>query len=84
MLAEIGLIGKGPGKYNMYFGGNVGGTRIPKLYKENVNEEGVLTEIDTLVARWSSERNDNEGFGDFTIRTKIVSEVKISKRDFHD
>ncbi|NQZ80462.1 MAG: assimilatory sulfite reductase (NADPH) hemoprotein subunit [Colwellia sp.] len=84
MLAEIGLIGKGPGKYNMYLGGNVGGTRIPKLYKENVNEEGVLTEIDTLVARWSSERNDNEGFGDFTIRTKIVSEVKISKRDFHD
>ncbi|MFT5757332.1 MAG: sulfite reductase (NADPH) hemoprotein beta-component [Alteromonadaceae bacterium] len=84
MLAEIGLVGKGPGKYNMYLGGNIGGTRIPKLYKENVNEEGILTEIDALVARWSGERNANEGFGDFTIRANIVSEVKVSKRDFHD
>ncbi len=84
MLAEVGLVGKGPGKYNMYLGGNIGGTRIPKLYKENVNEEGVLTEMDALVARWSSKRNANEGFGDFTIRANIVSEVKVSKRDFHD
>lgn len=84
MLAEIGLVGKGPGKYNMYLGGNRNGTRIPKLYKENVDEVGVLTEIDTLVARWSNERNNDEGFGDFTIRSGIVSEVKISKRDFHD
>jgi sulfite reductase (NADPH) hemoprotein beta-component len=84
MLAEVGLVGKGPGKYNMYLGGNIGGTRIPKLYKENVNEDGVLTEMDALVARWSSERNANEGFGDFTIRANIVSEVKVSKRDFHD
>lgn len=84
MLAEIGLVGKGPGKYNMYLGGNHNGTRIPKLFKENVDEAGVLVEIDTLVARWSNERNNNEGFGDFTIRTGIVSEVKVSKRDFHD
>ncbi len=38
MLAEIGLVGKGPGKYNMHLGGNLGGTRVPKLYKENLNE----------------------------------------------
>jgi sulfite reductase (NADPH) hemoprotein beta-component len=83
MLAEIGLVGKGPGKYDMYLGGNHGGTRVPKLYKESVNEAGILTEINQLVEHWSKERNADEGFGDFTIRAGIVTEVKVSKRDFH-
>ena len=84
MLAEIGLIGKGPGKYNMYLGGNKAGTRIPKIYKENLSEQALLTEIDQLVARWSVERDSNECFGDFVIRVGIVDEVKVSARDFHD
>ncbi len=84
MLAEIGLVGKGPGKYNMYLGSNLGGTRIPKLYKENLGEQDILTEIDQLSARWAADRNKDEAFGDFVIRAGIVSEVKISMRDFHD
>ncbi len=84
MLAEIGLVGKGPGKYNMYLGSNLGGTRIPKLYKENLGEQDILSEIDSLSARWAAERNENEAFGDFVIRVGIVSEVKISVRDFHN
>lgn len=83
MLAEIGLVGKGPGKYDMYLGGNHGGTRVPKLYKDSVDEAGILTEINQLVEHWSKERNTDEGFGDFTIRAGIVTEVKVSKRDFH-
>ena len=84
MLAEIGLIGKGPGKYNMYLGGNKAGTRIPKIYQENLSEQALLAEIDQLVARWSVERNNDECFGDFVIRVGIVDEVKVSARDFHD
>ncbi|MGB1197841.1 MAG: assimilatory sulfite reductase (NADPH) hemoprotein subunit [Thalassotalea sp.] len=84
MLAEIGLVGKGPSKYNMHLGGNISGTRVPKMYKENLNEQDVLAEIDSLVARWSTEREVNEGFGDFVIRVGIIAEVKVSKRDFHD
>jgi len=88
MLAEIGLVGKGPGKYNMHLGSNQGGTRVPKLYKENLDEQAVLSEIDHLVARWANERNSNnnrdEAFGDFVIRVGIVDEVIISVRDFHD
>lgn len=83
MLAEIGLVGKGPGKYNMYIGGNAGGTRIPKLYLEGIDESAILTEIDTLVGRWATERQSGEGFGDFAIRVGIVAEVIISVRDFH-
>ena len=84
MLAEIGLVGKGPGKYNMYLGSDLAGSRVPKLYKDNVDEATILSEIDTLTARWSAERNNAEAFGDFVIRAGIVDEVKISVRDFHD
>ncbi|WP_206483233.1 assimilatory sulfite reductase (NADPH) hemoprotein subunit [Thalassotalea sp. G2M2-11] len=84
MLAELGLVGKGPGKYNMHLGGNIAGTRVPKMYKENLTEQDILTEIDQLVARWVAEREGNEAFGDFTIRAGIVDEVVVSKRDFHD
>ncbi|MUL18793.1 assimilatory sulfite reductase (NADPH) hemoprotein subunit [Aliivibrio fischeri] len=83
MLAEIGLIGKAPGRYNFHLGGNRSGTRVPKMYKENITDRQILAEIDLLVGRWATERNENEGFGDFTIRSGIVDEVKVSKRDFH-
>ena len=84
MLAEIGLVGKGPSKYNMYLGSDLAGSRVPKLYKENVDEAAILTEFDALTVRWSKERLQNEAFGDFVIRAGIVSEVKISVRDFYD
>ncbi|WP_448565473.1 assimilatory sulfite reductase (NADPH) hemoprotein subunit [Thalassotalea ganghwensis] len=84
MLAEIGLVGKGPGKYNMHLGGNPEGTRVPKMYKENLTEQEILTEIDQLVERWVAERESQEAFGDFVIRAGIIKEVIVSKRDFHD
>jgi sulfite reductase (NADPH) hemoprotein beta-component len=68
----------------MHLGGNLAGTRVPKMYKENLSEQDILDEMDALVARWSTERTSNEAFGDFTIRTGIIAEVKNSKRDFHD
>ncbi|PMM42151.1 assimilatory sulfite reductase (NADPH) hemoprotein subunit [Vibrio splendidus] len=83
MLAELGLVGKAPGRYNMHLGGNKAGTRIPKMYKENITSAQILEEIDSLVGRWATERNDSEGFGDFTIRAGIIEEVIISKRDLH-
>jgi sulfite reductase (NADPH) hemoprotein beta-component len=54
------------------------------MYKENLNEEDILQEIDSLVARWATERNEAEAFGDFVIRVGIIDEVIVSKRDFHD
>jgi sulfite reductase (NADPH) hemoprotein beta-component len=83
MLAEIGLVGKAPGRYNLHLGGNRAGTRVPKMYKENITDKQILEEIDHLVGRWALERQSNEGFGDFTIRTGIIEEVIISKRDFY-
>lgn len=84
MLAEIGLVGKGPGKYNLHLGGNREGTRIPRMYRENISEDDIFAELDTLIGRWATERHDNEAFGDFVIRANIIKPVVDSARDFYD
>mgnify|MGYP001796233235 FL=1 len=83
MLAEVGLVGKGPGKYNLHMGGNRVGTRVPKLYRKNISPDQVITELDELIGLWVAERETDECFGDFVIRKGIVEEVKVSKTDFH-
>lgn len=83
MLAEVGLVGRAPGKYNVYLGGNKVGTRIPKLFLDNVAEVEILAQLDQLIGRWATERQAGEDFGDFVIRSGVVAEVKVSKTDFH-
>ncbi|MEQ9890736.1 assimilatory sulfite reductase (NADPH) hemoprotein subunit [Pectobacterium aroidearum] len=84
MLAEIGLVGKAVGRYNLHLGGNREGTRIPRMYRENINETEILAEIDRLIGLWAQDRQPNEGFGDFTIRTNIIKPVLDPARDFYD
>lgn len=84
MLAEIGLVGKGPGKYNLHLGGNREGTHIPRMYRENIGEDEIFAEIDTLVTQWSEEREAKESFGDFVIRAGIIKPVVDSARDFYE
>ena len=82
MLAEIGLVGKALGRYNLYTGGNREGTRIPRLYKENITEPEILDIISAWVADWAQNRNAGEGFGDFAVRTGITAPVLDAPRDF--
>jgi sulfite reductase (NADPH) hemoprotein beta-component len=84
MLAEVGLVGKAPGKYNFHLGGDRLGTRIPRMYRENIDEKEIMSELDTLIGRWSKERDAKEAFGDFLIRAKVVKPVIDSAKDFYD
>ena len=84
LLAEIGLVGKAIGRYNLHLGGNREGTRIPRMYRENINEDEILQNIDQLVGRWAIERTPGEGFGDFTIRAGIIRPVLDPAQDFWD
>ncbi|QIM68589.1 assimilatory sulfite reductase (NADPH) hemoprotein subunit [Basfia succiniciproducens] len=82
MLAEIGLVGKAVGRYNLHLGGNIAGTRIPRLYKENITLDEILSELDGLIARWATERDQGEGFGDFVLRVGIIKPVVNPVVDF--
>jgi sulfite reductase (NADPH) hemoprotein beta-component len=84
MLAEVGLVGKAPGKYNFHLGGDRQGTRIPRMYRENIDEKEIMDELDVLIGRWSKEREVNEAFGDFLIRAQVVKPVIDSAKDFYD
>lgn len=74
-IAEIAFIGRGPGKYNMYLGAAFNGSRLSKLYRENVGEEDILNELGVLLPRYAKERLEGEHFGDFVIRAGVVKAV---------
>jgi sulfite reductase (NADPH) hemoprotein beta-component len=63
--AEIGLVGTALGKYNLQIGGDRIGERLNKLYKESLNEQEILSELDYLFGSYKTERTNGETFGDF-------------------
>ncbi|OAO82194.1 Sulfite reductase (NADPH) hemoprotein beta-component [Anoxybacillus flavithermus] len=83
VLGEIAFIGKSVGKYNMYLGAAFDGSRLGKLYRENIGEKEILSELRMLLSRYAKERFDGERFGDFVIRAGIVKET-TDGRNFHD
>nr|WP_284693554.1 assimilatory sulfite reductase (NADPH) hemoprotein subunit [Anoxybacillus kestanbolensis] len=83
VLGEIAFIGKSIGKYNMYLGAAFDGSRLGKLYRENIGEKEILSELRMLFSRYAKERLHGERFGDFVIRAGIVKET-TDGMNFHD
>ena len=81
-LAEIGLVGKGPGRYNLYLGAGFDGSRLNKLYAEDLDHAGIIAALDPLFAAYATERQKGERFGDFVIRAGIVA-ASGNGADFH-
>ena len=82
-LAEVGLIGKAPGYYNLYLGGNFIGSRLNSLYRETIREEEILAVLEPIIKDFSESRQKNERFGDFVIRRNYVKEIKEGKEFKH-
>lgn len=68
-LAEIALTGRAPGKYNLYLGGGFHGQRLNRLVAENIGEEAILNILSAHIESYARERETNEHFGDFLVRT---------------
>jgi sulfite reductase (NADPH) hemoprotein beta-component len=75
-IAEIGLTGRAPGKYNLYLGGGFHGERLNKMHLENVGETAILSALDKLFAHYANDRTPQERFGDFTIRAGYVPAIQ--------
>lgn len=83
MLAEIGLVGRALGRYDLYIGGNKEGTRIPRMYRQNLAIDSIFDELSELITNWAKNRIAEERFGDFAVRTGIIRPVLNSTIDFY-
>lgn len=84
-LAEIGLVGKAPGRYNLYLGASRTGDRLNALYRETIGEEQIVSNLREVLGRYAVERDAGESFGDFAVRAGIVRHI-VAGREFqhHD
>ncbi len=71
-MGEIGFVGRALGKYNLYLGASFDGERMNKLYKEMLDEAGILQELRPLLGAYAQERKPGERFGDFSIRKGYI------------
>jgi len=78
-LAEVALIGKAPGRYNLYFGGDARGQRLNALYLENVDEAGILAALDVAFGRFAASREPDERFGDYAWRARLIASGTTSR-----
>ena len=81
-MAEIGFVGKAIGRYNLYLGGDFTGTRLNKMYRENIDENTILEELTPMIHRYAKEREAGEHFGDFVVRVGIIKATE-NGLDFH-
>ncbi|NOX92794.1 MAG: NADPH-dependent assimilatory sulfite reductase hemoprotein subunit [Gammaproteobacteria bacterium] len=68
-LAEIGLVGKNPGKYVLRLGGDYEGERLNTVYLEEADETEILSVLDELMGKYANDRQGTESFGDYAQRT---------------
>jgi sulfite reductase (NADPH) hemoprotein beta-component len=68
-MAEIAFVGKAPGRYQVWLGGDVSGTRLNRIWKDMVKDPEIENELRPLLARFAKERNPGERFGDWCYRT---------------
>jgi sulfite reductase (NADPH) hemoprotein beta-component len=67
-MAEIGFVGKAPGRYQLWLGGNEASTRLNRLYRDMVKDPDIVGELRPLFTRYAQERLAEERFGDWVAR----------------
>jgi sulfite reductase (ferredoxin) len=68
--AEIGLVGRRAGRYDVHVGGSHLGTRLNSVLAENVPEEELVEVLVPALTRWRDHRLPGERFGDFWSRDR--------------
>ena len=81
-LAEIGLVGRGPGLYNLYLGAAFDGSRLNKVVAQDVDAARIVATLEPMFQRYAKERDIGERFGDFVIRAGFVKPTTAGNR-FH-
>lgn len=72
-LGEIALVGRAVGRYDLRLGADFSGARLNRAYRENITEPEILAALEPLFAAYAAGRAGDEGFGDFLLRTGVVT-----------
>ena len=72
-LAEIGLVGRNPGLYNLYIGAAFDASRLNTLYLKDVGHDAIVGALGPLFEAYARDRQAGERFGDFVVRTGVVA-----------
>jgi sulfite reductase (ferredoxin) len=76
---DIGIVGRMPGYYALFVGGDFEGTRLNFKLLEKVPHAAVISSFDPLFAAWARDGGAGEGFGDYCFR--VGSEKLIGYLD---
>lgn len=81
--ADLGIVGRRAGHYDLYIGGRLAGDRLGFLWAEQVTEGSIVERLEPLLDAWARERRGDEGLGELARRlfardvpTHIVSGAK--------
>jgi len=70
--AEIGIVGRSLGLYNVFVGGSFEGTRLARLYQPDVRAADLVELLAGTIERWRAERAEGEAFGDWADRVLVA------------
>jgi sulfite reductase (ferredoxin) len=87
---DIGIVGRIPGFYSIYVGGDFEGTRLNEVVAERIRLGEVADTLDPLFAIFAAKREGDEGFGDFCHRygvarlREVIGQARGEARDAAD
>ena len=71
-LGEIALVGKALGRYNLHLGADFQGRRLNRLFRENIDQAGILQTLEPLLRDYAASHLPAEAFGDFLYRSGVL------------
>jgi sulfite reductase (ferredoxin) len=87
---DIGIVGRMPGHYALFVGGDFAGTRLNEAIADRLGLHDIADALDPLFALFAASRAPGEGFGDFCHRIgaqvlqQLVAATRETVRDAAD
>lgn len=77
--AEIGIVGASVDMYSIYLGGTPLGTRLAKLFAQNVKRGQLATRLRPIIEHYRDRSQPGEEFGDFCHRVGVDELKKLTE-----
>lgn len=84
-VGDIGIVGRTPGHYALYIGGDFEGTRLNQKIFDKIPLENLKDALEPMIANYKQNRSDNdEGFGDFAHRYGVENLRSLVQNEYQD